>query len=311
MKNTRLSIQLTQKQLEHFHREGYLVAKGVIPGDYVYNLLDEIDEAIDQQANKLHADGKIDELHQDLDILHRATRLFEQSSLILAPVYSGNHSGEAIFRLITCPEILEIMEQLIGPEIIASGIYRLRPKLPFQPEGEVPWHQDSGYFHSCADEHLVATCWVPLMNATVEAGCMEVLPRSHKGGVFRHFRADIKAPSLAIHPDHLPEVEPVAVPADIGDAVLMMNLTPHRSIPNRSGLIRWAADLRYNAPEAGNYGPGEAGFLARSKVSPSQVVTDWEQFDLMRKNHVPEGKADRNWLKQAEETFEKPPHLSF
>ena len=302
---------LSEKQLEHFHREGYLVAKGVIPKEHIYSLLDEIDEVIDQQANRLHAEGEIDELHRDLEVLQRAARLFEQSPLILAPVYSGSHSGKAIFRLITCPEILDIMEQLIGPEIIASGIYRIRPKLPFRPEGEVPWHQDSGYFHTCADEHLVATCWVPLMNATVEAGCMEVLPGSHRGGVFRHFKADIKAPSLAIHPDHLPEVDPVAVPADVGDAVLMMNLTPHRSIPNRSGLIRWAADLRYNAPEAGNYGPGEAGFLARSKRSPSQVLTDWEQFDRMRTTHVPEGKVDRSWLTQAEETFEKPPHLSF
>lgn len=29
-------------------------------------------------------------------------------------------------------------------------------------------------------------------------------------------------------------------------------------------MIRWAADLRYTPPEAGDWGPGEGGFLARS-----------------------------------------------
>ena len=40
--------------------------------------------------------------------------------------------------------------------------------------------------------------------------------------------------------------------------------------------MRWAADLRYNVPEAGNYYPGEGGFLARS--SKEQAVTDWREF---------------------------------
>ena len=173
----------------------------------------------------------------------------------------------------------------------------------------VPWHQDSGYFHTCADDHLVPTCWVPLMNATVEAGCMEVLPGCHKQGVLRHYWADLKAPGLSIHPDHLPDVEPVPVPADVGDVVLMTNLTPHRSTDNRSGLIRWAADLRYNTPEAGDYGPGEASFLARSKERPEKILNDRRAFNQLRQNHVPAGEVDRKWLKQDQESFLHPENI--
>eukprot|EP01046_Picozoa_sp_COSAG06_P104056 COSAG06_NODE_50242_length_320_cov_0.687783_2_plen_44_part_01 len=43
----------------------------------------------------------------------------------------------------------------------------------------MPVHQDAGYFDSCADESTVITAWVPLMDATHETGCMEVLPRVH------------------------------------------------------------------------------------------------------------------------------------
>ena len=297
---------LSKVELEHFDREGFVVVRDVVPGSYIQRLADEISAAIDQQARMLHEEGEITSLHEDLGFLDRATEIYKESTKIFETVYSGSHSGKAMFELLTCPEILDIMEQLIGPEVIASSIYRLRPKLPFEKNGEVPWHQDSGYFDTCADEHLVPTCWVPLMDATIEAGCMEVLPRSHKQGVLRHYWANLTAPSLTVHPDHLPDQDPVPVPADIGDAVLMTNLTPHSSIPNNSGLIRWAADLRYNTPEAGDYGPFEAEFLARSTATPGAVMTDWREFDHLRKNHVSTGKIDRTWLRHDEETFLHP-----
>ena len=132
---------------------------------------------------------------------------------------------------------------------------------------------------------------------------MEVLPRSHKKGVFRHYRANTLAPPLAVHPDHLPNIEPVPVPADIGDVVFMTNLTPHRSTDNTSGLIRWATDLRYNAPEAGDYGPQEAEFLARSSKNPDDVVTDWREFVHLRRKHEPKSEVDRSWLSYEEEIF--------
>ena len=43
-----------------------------------------------------------------------------------------------MFELLRCSELLDIMEPRVGPEIIAAGIYRVRPKLPVRPEGIVP-----------------------------------------------------------------------------------------------------------------------------------------------------------------------------
>ena len=90
------------------------------------------------------------------------------------------------------------------PQVVASSIYRLRPKLPFWEQGIVPVHQDAGYFDSCADESTVITAWVPLMDATHETGCMEVLPRVHNLGTLRHYNANVAGPGLAVHPDALP-----------------------------------------------------------------------------------------------------------
>ncbi len=297
---------LDQVQIDQFHREGFLVARNVVPREVVHALRNEIEATVDRQARKLRDRGEITEVHEDADFLRRTALLHVQSPSILDPLAHGSHTGPAMFNLLTCPPVLDIMEQLLGPEIRVSSIYRLRPKLPGLAEGVIPWHQDSAYFHSCADDDLVPTFWVPLMNATVETGCMEVLPGCHRGGVIRHYWADLKAPGLSVHPDHMPDVDPVPVPADVGDAVMMTNLTPHRSTDNVSGLIRWSADLRYSSPDAGDYGPNEASFLGRSKSRPDDVVTDWRKFEAIRVNHVPSTRIDRVWLRHDEETFQHP-----
>lgn len=296
--------KLSQYELDHYHREGFLVARNVIPPSYIYELQDELTQLIDATARTLYRFGRITDLCENLGFLHRLTALHKQAPEVVNPVHNSSaFAGPAMFRLLTCPDLLDVIEQLVGPEVEASSVYRVRPKLPSRPEGNVPWHQDQGYFHTMADEKLVVTCWVPLMNATVEAGCMEVIPRSHTRGVARHYWARNPAPPLTVHPDHLPWTPPVPVPADIGDIVLLTNLTMHRSTDNYSGLIRWATDLRYESPDVGDFYPYEAAFLARSKKHPERVLTDPHKFNELRTKHVSKGYVDRSWLHQDSETF--------
>ena len=280
-------MPLAQAELDSFDEEGWFLAKDVIPHHYIHALQDEIDAVIDAQANKLLEEGKITELHADKGYLERTAAIWAECPEIWNVVYSGNHAGKALYALLTCPELLDIMEQLVGPEIIAAGIYRLRPKLPKRPEGIVPWHQDAGYFGECADSHVgpavanggpgyVMTAWVPLMEATAETGPMQVLPRAHRRGVMRHYGANVKAPGLTVHPDHIPSdtPEPVTVACSIGDALLFGHMMPHRSEANDTDVIRWGADLRYTPPEAGDWGPGEGGFLARSAKGVAEGYPD-------------------------------------
>jgi ectoine hydroxylase-related dioxygenase (phytanoyl-CoA dioxygenase family) len=48
----------------------------------------------------------------------------------------------------------------------------------------VLWHQDGKYFF--LEPHLHVTAWVALSDATLESGCVHVLPGSHKWGDFEH-----------------------------------------------------------------------------------------------------------------------------
>ena len=113
---------LDQAQIDQFHREGFLVARNVVPRAVVHALQDEIEATIDRQARMLRERGEITEMHDDADFLHRTALLHDQSPRILDPVAHGSHTGPAIFNLLTCPAILDIMEQLLGPEILVSSI---------------------------------------------------------------------------------------------------------------------------------------------------------------------------------------------
>ena len=73
----------------------------------------------------------------------------------------------------------------------------------------------------------VITAWVPLMDATVETGAMQVLAPA-RPELYKHYGANVSAPGTTIHPDHFPtdEVHVVDVPAMIGD-VLLFSGAPH------------------------------------------------------------------------------------
>ncbi len=85
-------------------------------------------------------------------------------------------------QLVHHPKVLDAVEDLIGPDILVyhSTLFVKEANTP----AYVRWHQDGTYFHLAP--HLHVTAWVALSDASVEAGCMQVLPGSHLWGQFEH-----------------------------------------------------------------------------------------------------------------------------
>jgi phytanoyl-CoA hydroxylase len=77
--------------------------------------------------------------------------------------------------------ILDVVSSLIGPDIKLFG-----SQCFMKPPGgiEKPYHQDSAYFHIEPKE--LVTCWTALDDATLENGCLCVIPGSHKGQILNH-----------------------------------------------------------------------------------------------------------------------------
>lgn len=303
---------LTPEQVSHFYDEGYLIVPDVFDPVDLEPLRGALHEALGQKARELQAEGKLEDLHenlafdQQLAALHRDSP--ENGEVLMKHLEGlrggGFHSRE-MFEVIAHPRLLAAVESLLQTtEVVASSVYRVRPKLPNLGRGIVPWHQDSGYFAEHCDTELIITCWVPLVDATVENGCMQILPRAHGGKVVRHHTGG-NAGFLVIKDEDLPGDPGEAVTASCprGGVVFMTNRTPHCSTPNSSDHIRWSIDLRYQSAEvptnkdawpesidaAGKADPRfyenitvacyppEADFLVSSRKHPEQV-TDFETY---------------------------------
>ena len=311
-------------QVEFFHREGYFIAENVFDPADLEPLRQALIAAIDEKIAQLQAEGKLTETHQGLPLEQRLTRIYRDDAANGEAVMrhlegqgGGGFKGRAMYDLITHPKLLQAVSGLVGPEIVASSVYRIRPKVPGVGRGIVPWHQDSGYFSPTCDQHLILTCWIPLVGATVENGCMEILPRSHTAGIIEHHSGG-NAGFLVIEEKDLPGDVPPKVVAETpkGGVVFMTNMTAHCSTPNFSDVIRWSVDLRYQSADAPNNAtlwpgedagqaeenirvacyPPEADFVVQSREGPD-AITDYDHY-VKRRSHFDaiEGrKGPRKW----------------
>jgi len=306
----RAKKQLPDSDIKHFHEQGYLVVEDIFTEDDFAPVKAEITENIDRLAKESIAAGTLSRDFAEQDFEHRLARISAEDPTIPSKLWNGIAMG-SFFNLIRTPRLLDIAEQFCGPELIASSVYRLRPKVPSHKQSPVPWHQDSGYFEPYCDKSLVLTVWLPLVDATVDNGCLWVKPRGHlQGNVVGHRQREGQ-PYLEIPQEELDktgEAEPVPAPVPKYGALLLTNLTPHASFENKTDMVRWSMDLRYQSADlptnaditrlpgeqVGSEGgevpiacyPPEADFLVRSQKRPDQVCPDAETFLKLRTEHV-------------------------
>jgi hypothetical protein len=74
------------------------------------------------------------------------------------------------------PEILYMVEQLIGPDLILWGVTIFGK--PARSGKATPWHQDGDYYPIEPLETL--TVWISLDGSTPAQGCMKYIPGSHR-----------------------------------------------------------------------------------------------------------------------------------
>ncbi len=147
-------------------------------------------------------------------------------------------------EIVHSTEVLDAVEDLIGPDIrlfhltvwpkdAGSGAY-------------VSWHQDATYFALEPACHV--TAWVALTDAPVEAGCMEVVPGSHKLGQLRHAEAQdtenllSRGQTLAVD---LERSRTAFMPVKSGQFSLHHTHLVHNSRPNRSSHRRIGLGISY------------------------------------------------------------------
>ena len=105
----------------------------------------------------------------------------------------------------------------------------------------LPWHQDGGAFWGL-DRDPTLQIWTAIDAAPVEAGCIEVVPGSHRAGLVTHLGGVVPANFVS---GSNAEERAVALPVRAGEVVLLHNHLWHRSGVNRTGNPRRAFTVCY------------------------------------------------------------------
>ncbi|MBK7536802.1 MAG: phytanoyl-CoA dioxygenase family protein [Myxococcales bacterium] len=104
---------------------------------------------------------------------------------------------------------------------------------------ELPWHQDGGPFWGLSQQPELQL-WTALDDAPREAGCVEAIPGSHRGGLASPEGGTIPR-ACSDEQAHRAR----AYPAHRGDVLLLHNLVWHRSGRNTTAAPRRALSVCY------------------------------------------------------------------
>jgi hypothetical protein len=144
--------------------------------------------------------------------------------------------------IITRPELLDIIEQLIGPDIILwTSTLFYKPPL----EEATPWHRDGCPFLSQTKSEETITAWIAVFDVERENGALRVIPGSH---IFQPWHAPDSHDQHRAGSVILSDVEEraaVDVELEAGQLIIFDVSTVHGSWPNRSSRARAGFAVRY------------------------------------------------------------------
>jgi phytanoyl-CoA hydroxylase len=218
------------------------------------------------------------------DVLHDAEGLTETNDKFsVTRTDSGGYSVRRIFDpiarhqafhdLVLNPKILDVVENLIGPDIQLHHT-KLNLKPPSSGEARFEWHQDYPFFPHTNFDLLAVMIY--LDDSTEENGCLTIVPGSHKWGPRNHlfakdgaFSSQLEDKSVINDPSHW-----LRVPVPAGGMELHHCNMLHSSTANRGTRPRSAMVIQYRAADnvalAGNMSAAGFGLQVRG-TNPYRV----------------------------------------
>ena len=264
---------------QQFLKEGYCVLKAFLQPRVLQAVREELNKLMDTEAKKLLEEGEVDSDFREEPFETRMVKLFQRCPQRAPYTWRMRLNLPGFFHLFFHPELLDVVEQFLGPEIRLYPAYNARAKLPYNKKTEVLWHQDSAYTKFESDRLRMITAWTPVVPCTYENGAMQIIPGTHKAGRVRHVK---KEHYLEIDENVLVAVAGQATHLEVipGDVVLLHNMLFHRGLLNRSNHTRWNMDWRYQDATQPTMCVWE-GSLARSRLHPERTVRSPEQWASM------------------------------
>jgi phytanoyl-CoA hydroxylase len=226
-------IMLTSEEAAFYRENGYLVVRGLIETDEVEQLKAETTRfcrgAYDVPGIEPSPSGETDEealakylcIHQP----HKASTVME-----------------AFVRHL---KVAALLTRLIGPNVkcMQSMLFIKPPGFPGQA-----YHQDERYIPT--EDRSLTGAWIALDAATVENGCLWVIPGTHKENIYPWAPHDNPEYDSADEAQGVPREREIPVEVKAGDVVFFNGYLLHSSRRNRSHVHRRVLVSHYMSAES-------------------------------------------------------------
>jgi len=213
---------LTDEQARQFDVDGFVVLDDVLDLEQLASLRDELDALEERTSEFLRSQESGRMAIAEDGAITFTTHIVARNAV--ARAFSAH------------PLFVDLCLDLIGPDVDLywdQAVYK-KPEKPRR----FPWHQDNGYAFVEPQQYL--TCWVPLVDATLENGCPQVARGLHRLGTLKHRYVDPLGFECLSDPDDVAVAEVRA-----GGVVVFSSLTPHLTGPNTTDAVRKAYILQY------------------------------------------------------------------
>ena len=213
-------FSLSQHEIESYHQNGFFILENALTS------------------------AEVDEIRSDATRICRGEYGTDMRNYIPPPpdadeadvlshylcIHFPHKLSATMHRYMAHPAIVDVLTQVIGADVkcMQSMLFIKAAGKPGQA-----WHQDEDFIPT-RDRSLTGA-WIALDDATVENGCLWIIPGSHKAGVLYpqqlqdDARFDCTQESWGF-----PYTDEDAIPVEVkaGSIVFFNGYTLHRSLPN-------------------------------------------------------------------------------
>jgi len=192
--------KLTDSDVSHFERDGYLIVRGAFPSDQMNSIASWTDEllAMPEESGKHWVYREPSLKNDGEDLVNRIEKI--------GPFHAG---------------FLELSEALKAPvgQLLGEEAVLFKEKINFKMPGGGGFkpHQDSQAGWDCYADFFISVL-VTIDAATEENGCLQICAGHHKRGLYTSWQP--------LTEEDMTDMDFVSVPTDPGDLIFFRLLRP-------------------------------------------------------------------------------------
>ena len=234
-------MKLTKKHIKDFCNNGYVLFEDYLDFDLINKIKSKSKEIFGIQIRK----AKIDFDMENEESFEKALfKLFKDDYSSFIGAAKLCQQGIELHQLAVDKQIIEIITHLgiENPAICVKPIVFFNSRYIAKQTGhyKTPPHQDWRSMQGSVNSIVV---WIPLMDLNHDLGTLEVIPESHRDGLFKTTKDEW---FRTIKDVRINKNKFVSLEVKKGDVVCFNSFLAHKSGNNSTRNIRWSMHFRYN-----------------------------------------------------------------